>query len=67
MTKFEQIGINHLYETTNKNEALRTFNWSCTCCCTKGMHIQCDYCAIAQCYENVVAVMDDKENRPQAV
>ena len=63
MTKFEQVGINHLNESETKREAQRSFNWSCECCCTRGMHIECDRCAIAQCYQNTMAALDTIESQ----
>ena len=61
MTKFEQIGINRLYDAINKEEAIKTFSRSCEICCTKGVHIQCDHCAIAATYNMIIAYFDDVE------
>lgn len=47
MTKFERIGINYQYESNNTKEANKAFQHSCDCCCNKGMHLDCDRCAIA--------------------
>ena len=47
MTKFEQVGINYQHEATTKEDANRSFKYSCDCCCNRGMHIKCDRCAIA--------------------
>ena len=55
MTKFEQIGVNYQYEATSKEEANRSFNYSCICCCHRGMRIECDRCAIAVVHNHVVA------------
>lgn len=63
MTKFEQIGINHLYLATDKASLNRTFNRSCTCCCYKGMHIDCDHCAIEATHSMLVAIMDSKKGK----
>lgn len=61
MTKFEQIGINHQYEANNIKEANKAFSHSCNCCCNKGMHIECDRCAISTVHSLVVAYFNDKE------
>ena len=63
MTKFEQIGINHLYLATDKANLNRTFNRSCTCCCYKGMHIDCDHCAISATHSMLVAILDSKKGK----
>lgn len=60
MTKFETIGIQNLAETTNKKEALRAYEWSCRCCCERGMHLSCDHCAISATYMSTIAIMDDQ-------
>lgn len=60
MTKFEQIGINRLYDCSNKANLNSTFSHSCNCCCNKGMHLECDKCAIAYTHSLLMAIMDDK-------
>ena len=47
MTKFERIGVNYQNEAESKKQAQKSFAYSCNCCCAKGMHIDCDKCAIA--------------------
>lgn len=61
MTKFEQVGINHLYLAETLPQLNRTFNHSCNCCCYKGVHLDCDRCAIAATHSMLVALMSDKE------
>jgi hypothetical protein len=61
MTKFEQVGINNMMSTTNKLELQKGFNWSCHCCCTKGLRISCSRCAIAYNYNLLMAYFADKE------
>lgn len=60
MTKFEQIGVNYQYETNNIKEANKAFQHSCDCCCNKGMHLDCDRCAIAFTHSLVVAYFNDR-------
>lgn len=59
MTKFEQIGINHQYNSNSISEANKAFNNSCNCCCNKGMHIDCNKCAIAYTHALVCAIFND--------
>ena len=61
MTKFEQIGVNYQLEARDKAEALRSFRYSCRCCCERGMHIECDRCAISFNHDLVVASFDSQE------
>ena len=65
MTKFETIGINYQYEARNKHEANKSFEHSCKCCCEKGMHIECDRCAIAQAHSLIIAYFDDRRVRKE--
>lgn len=60
MTKFEQIGINYQYEANSIKEANKAFQHSCDCCCNKGMHLDCDRCAIAFTHSLVVAYFNDR-------
>lgn len=61
MTKFEQVGVNYQYDAETKKEARRAFRYSCNCCCNRGMHINCDNCAIAVAHEHVIAALDSQE------
>ena len=58
MTKFEQVGVQLQNEATNKQDAMRSFAYSCRCCCDKGMRIECDRCAIATTHRMTVAAFD---------
>lgn len=59
MTKFEQVGINYQYDATSVREANKSFQYSCDCCCHKGMHLDCDHCAISHVHSLVVAYFND--------
>lgn len=61
MTKFEQVGINHQYDANSKHDAHRAFARSCHVCCSRGLQLDCDKCAIAQAHSLVVAIFDDME------
>lgn len=58
MCKFETIGTERQYESASKYEADRNFRISCTICCTRGMHICCDKCAIAVAHDLMTATFD---------
>lgn len=58
MTKFEQVGVNYQYAAVTKHDALKSFQYSCRCCCERGMRINCDRCAIAVAHNLVVAAME---------
>ena len=59
MTEFEQVGINYQYDATSIREANKSFQHSCDCCCNKGMHLDCDHCAISHVHSLVVAYFND--------
>ena len=61
MTKFEQVGANYQYTANTKEEAGRSFRYSCRCCCERGMRIECDRCAIAVAHDLVIAAFESKE------
>lgn len=63
MTKFETVGVNYQYDANNIKEANKSFKYSCNCCCNKGIHLNCDRCAIANVHNLVVAYFNDKERR----
>ena len=58
VTKFEQVGVEFQCEARNKNEANRSFRYSCRVCCEHGMRIECDRCAIAVTHAILVAAFD---------
>lgn len=61
MTKFEQVGVNYQTDAITKEEASRCFQHSCHICCHRGMHIDCDACAIAVAHNMVIAAFEVKE------
>ena len=61
MTKFENIGVQYQYDADTKQDADKSFLYSCKCCCEKGMHIACDRCAISHAHSLVVAYFEDKK------
>lgn len=63
MTKFEQIGVNYQHAAQTKEEAMRNFKYSCNCCCHRGMHIECDRCAIEYVHNLVIASFERKDDQ----
>ncbi len=63
MTKFEQVGINYQYSALTKEEAQKSFSYSCKCCCNKGMRLDCDKCNISHVHSMVMAFFNDKNNK----
>lgn len=61
MTKFEQVGVNLQYESLTKEIAVKRFSRSCECCCNKGMHIDCDKCAITTVHQLVIASFENNK------
>ena len=67
MTKFEQIGVNFQYNAESKRGANKAFKYSCDVCCNKGIHLDCEKCAIAVAHSLVVAAFDDMEQKGKQV
>lgn len=63
MTKFEQIGVNYQHAAQTKEEAMRNFKYSCNCCCHRGMHIECDRCAIEYIHNLVIASFERRDDQ----
>lgn len=63
MTKFEQIGVNYQYDAKSKDDANRSFAYSCKCCCQRGMRIECDRCAIEIAHSLVIAAFEEVNNQ----
>ena len=61
MIKFEQIGVNLQNESTSKLEAQSKFSRSCEICCNRGIHLECERCAIAVAHKLTVSAIESKE------
>ena len=61
MPKFEQVGVNYQNDAESKEQANRSFRYSCECCCTRGMHIECDRCAIAVAHNLTIAAFENNK------
>lgn len=62
MIKFERIGVNFQYDATSIEQANKSFSYSCDCCCSKGIRIDCDHCAISHAHSLVVAYFNDNKS-----
>ena len=58
MTKFEQVGVNFQNDAKSKEDAVRSFSYSCRVCCERGMRLSCDQCAIAVTHASTIAALD---------
>ena len=61
MTRFEQIGCQLQQDSETIREARRRMNYSCQVCCSRGMRIECDRCAIQCVHQQTVAILRDIE------
>lgn len=61
MTKFEQVGVNYQNDAESKEQANRSFRYSCECCCTRGLRIEYDRCAIAVAHNLTIAAFENKK------
>lgn len=58
LTKFERVGVGFQYNAENKYQAIKSFQYSCTVCCQRGIRLDCDRCAIAHTHEATLAAFD---------
>lgn len=63
MTKFEQRGVEFQHEAACKHDAEKSFRYSCDVCCSRGMRIECDRCAIRATHEMTVAYFASEEQK----
>ena len=61
MTKFEQIGVSYQNKARTKECAIKYFKNSCDICCYRGIHLDCDHCAIESTHKATIAYFDDIE------
>ena len=61
MTYFEAKGVDFQYNATNSREAKKHFAKSCNKCTTRGMHINCDRCAIASVHGDILELFKFRE------
>lgn len=56
MTRFEDVGISRLLDSSSRREAKRSFERSCRKCSESGRRTLCDSCPIRCTYENMETV-----------
>ncbi len=61
MTGFEQKGCDLQMACETIPQATNRFKYSCEICCSRGLRISCDRCAIACTHEQVCAAIRDAE------
>ncbi|MDB7829145.1 hypothetical protein [Intestinimonas butyriciproducens] len=67
MTKFEQRGVEFQYDASCKQDALKSFQYSCSVCCSRGMRIECDRCAIRATHEMTMAYFASVEQKKAVI
>lgn len=60
MTYFEARGVEFQYNSHNIHEAEKAFKKSCNKCATRGMHIDCDRCAIASVHGDILTILNER-------
>ncbi len=61
MTRFETIGVSMQYDAYSKADASKKFKQSCNVCCSHGIRLQCEFCAIKATHELTMAIFSDIE------
>ncbi len=67
MTKFEQRGVEFQCDASCKQDALKSFQYSCSVCCSRGMRIECDRCAIRATHEMTMAYFASVEQKKAVI
>lgn len=67
MTKFEQRGVEFQYDASCKQDALKSFQYSCSVCCSRVMRIECDRCAIRATHEMTMAYFASVEQKKAVI
>ena len=57
--KFIEMAIHYQNIASTKKEAVKNFERSCTICCNRGLHLDCDRCPISTVHNMTIAVLDD--------
>lgn len=59
MTGFEQKGVDLQYDSSNYYQAQKRLSYSCNLCCTRGLRIKCESCAISaanKCMNSIFSI-----------
>ena len=54
MTRFEEIGVERQYGSTNPREAVRNYERSCKICCERGVCLNCQRCSIPMAHRSMM-------------
>ena len=57
MTRFEELGVGFQLRAETTAQACRSFEYSCNCCCNRGLRIDCSRCAIQDVHEKIVNML----------
>lgn len=57
--KFIEMAIHYQNIASTKEEAIKNFERSCTICCNRGLHLDCDRCQVSAVHNMTMAVLDD--------
>lgn len=58
MTKFERIGVGFQLDAKSPEWAEQCFRYSCECCSSKGLKLECDRCAIRVIHIQTIAAFE---------
>ena len=61
MTKFESKGVELQQESTSRFQSEKRFAYSCDRCCSLGLRIECDRCAIRVVHEQIEKLFNDSK------
>lgn len=61
MTRFESIGVDLQQNAETIQQAKRAFNYSCRMCCQRGLHLDCDSCAIYGAHKTQISFIHAME------
>lgn len=59
MTAFETKGVELQRDSSSGFQARKRFENSCNICCTRGIRIECDRCAIKVAHETFMGVLEE--------
>lgn len=59
--RFIDRGVENQINSIDEKDAKRAMNVSCTICCNRGLHIECDRCPIKDAHEQIMGLFMDKK------
>lgn len=67
MTRFEEIGRDKITLSVTMEQCDRNFKKSCELCCTRGMRLECERCAINDAYDTAKFIFKYRASQLQKV